>query len=362
MKTIIVLEDSSRVGFGGGQKITLTVCDILKEYITFKFVDFSDKTRFAEEVKMSYPTADFINLNQYRGSITTNRLISWPISVFYFLAHLNDGLKKIIGSDDTKQMIVYATNKRTLLYAYSLNKKFDIPYIYHAHMVERKSQLLSLILKHLLKKATTVLCVSNTVLKSVNANNKQLLYNPSSNEKGYKGVKKDCRFVIAMIGSLIPIKGIEYFIDAAKACPPDIEFRVYGDGPLRHKLKSYAEERVRFMGFCKDVIAELYGEIDVVVVATTIPEALSLSVVDAKSVGIPIIVTTPGGQSEIVRDGIDGFHVSMKDSNAIADYVKKLTTDLDLYNKMGKASYESFHSFEYNGFKKNILNIFNITQ
>ena len=267
-------------------------------------------------------------------------------------------LKRIVEGIDIENSVSYAANKRALLYAYLLNRKYNIPYIYHAHLVENRNAPYYPFLKRMLKHANAVLCVSNTVMAEMACSQKCLIYNPTLNEKGKKLLNTKDRFVVAYVGTLTPIKGVEYFIDAAYLCPEEIEFRIYGDGPLKEELMKRSNGRVRFMGFVKDIIAEEYSDIDVLVVSTIIREALPLVAVDAKSVGIPIVVTAPGGQAEIVQDGVDGFHVPMKDARAIAEKVMVLKNDRSLYEKMSESSYESSERFDYGLFKEKITSVF----
>lgn len=356
MKTILVLDDSSRVGFGGGQKMTLMVCDVLKDFFKFRFVDFSDKTRYHERVREQFPDSGFLSIGQNDGY--KGRKSIWTSSIFKLLFQGKRDAKRIVKGLDVKECVAYATGKRFLLFAYLLNKIYGIPYIYHAHLVENPHGLYYPIFKQITKKVCAILCVSKTVMDSIVSDNKQLLYNPSLNDKGPKDISTKKPFVVAFIGSLIPIKGVEYFIDAAKICDNEIEFRVYGDGPLRNELEERANGRVRFMGFVNDIIQEEYDSIDLIVVPTILKEALPLVAVDAKSVGIPLVVTSPGGQAEIVKDGIEGFHVPMMDSKAIADKVTLLAQDGVLYKSMAEASFNSFDKFNFKVFSQKVREVF----
>ena len=46
MRRIIIIENSGKVNFGGGQKITLQVAEILSKTCELVFVDFAKGTRF----------------------------------------------------------------------------------------------------------------------------------------------------------------------------------------------------------------------------------------------------------------------------------------------------------------------------
>ena len=43
---IIVLEDSSQAVFGGGQKVTVAVCEILSEFHAILIVDYAENSDF----------------------------------------------------------------------------------------------------------------------------------------------------------------------------------------------------------------------------------------------------------------------------------------------------------------------------
>lgn len=356
-KILIVFEESSRVDFGGGQRMTLTTCDILKEHFDFRFVDFSSTTRFDRIIGETYPESSLVDIGG--GGIKSKyRYLAWVKAIKPLLFHFKRDAERVVEGLDTSNAISYVTNKRSLLYAYYLNKKYHIPFIYHAHLVENPKGFYYSLFKKMVAKAESILCVSKTVLNSIPLPQSKLVYNPSMNEKGYKGEKKDNHFVVAYVGGLIPIKGVEYFVDAAKLCPADVEFRAYGDGVLRQSLEERAEGRVKFMGFCTDMISEYYKDVDILVVPTILKEALPLVAVDAKSTGIPVVTTCPGGQAEIVEDGVNGYHVPMKNAMTIAERVMQMVNNLEQYNQMSKASYESFGDFSYENYKETVNAVF----
>ena len=66
----------------------------------------------------------------------------------------------------------------------------------------------------------------------------------------------------------------------------------------------------------------------------TLIEGMGLVVLEAMACGLPVIVS-PNGPGDIVRDGIDGFIVPIRDSKAIADKLELLRTDENLRQQMG---------------------------
>lgn len=356
---VIIIEDSSLVGFGGGQAMTLTVGKILAQKYQLKFVDFTDFSRYDNEVRKKFPDSELINVKT-TGKRSRSKFLSW---IKIFIGSFFDRRKVakiILKGVDVKKCILYSTNKRTLIYANYINKKYGIPFIHHAHLVENMNSFYYPIFIKMVARATKIITVSNAVKNTIKLPQCELIYNPAVNTHGFKGEKKNDNFTVGYVGSLIPIKGVEYFVKASKACNPFVKFKVYGVGPQLEMLKKLADERVIFMGFCKDIFSEFYNGIDVLVLPTIIPESLSMVVVEAKSVGIPVIVTDMGGPAEIVTDGVDGFKIEAQNSEAIAEKINLLTSDLELYNKLAKASFESSKVFDYDTFKNKIERAFEI--
>lgn len=358
MKQIIILENSARVNMGGGQKMSLYVADILLETKEIIFADFTTKSRYWNLLCQKYKDSKKINLKGCNFS-SRLKLLNWFLEFFFLIIYAPINIKKLYTEIDKDKAIVYVTTKKGLLYAYILFILYHIPYIYHAHLVENKKSITYPILKYFFNRAKKIICVSKSVSESIDHINKSIIFNPIISTYGIKKQKVDKRFTVASIGSLIEIKGFEYFIEAAQQIDKDIEFRIYGEGIMKSKLLSISNNRIHFMGYSTNILEELYHSIDIIVVPTIIEEALNLTILEAKSVGIPAIVTNIGGQAEIVEDGINGFHVPIKDSNKIKEKIEILTSDLSLYNKMSKEAFNSSSKFEYKTFKKEILNCFN---
>jgi glycosyltransferase involved in cell wall biosynthesis len=80
-----------------------------------------------------------------------------------------------------------------------------------------------------------------------------------------------------------------------------------------------------------------------VFVLPTLCDSFALVHLEAMACGVPVI-TTPNCGS-VVRDGIDGFIVPIRDAAAIADKVELLLTDRDLRERMGRSARERTREF-----------------
>ena len=338
--------------------MTLNVASILNKNFDVAFADFASNSVYLNHIRKDFPTAPIIQMKSYTSS-SKIKLLKWFLEVVYALIFSFVNLKKVVSIVGTREVLTYATDKKTLIYVYLLQKIYGIPFILHAHLVENPSGLYYPLYMMMAKKAQKIICCSRTVVNSVKTDNTQLLYNPNLNYDGQKKYSQNKHpFVVAVAGSLITIKGFEYFVKAAKYLDPGIELRVYGSGPLKNKLKRLANNKVRFMGFCNNIVDELYADVDVVAVVTIIQEANPLSVLEAKSVGLPVIATKIGGQAELVENGKDGILVPIKDEKAIASAINTLYHDYDGYIRMAQASFNSVEKYDLNKYKCSILEIF----
>lgn len=358
MNKVIILENSGKCRFGGGQKMSLKIASILKEKYNVIFADFTKESIYLDKVKENFPNNPVIYMTGISPNIKC-KLLKWAVETIGALLYAFRNLKRITTVSGMKNVMSYATDKKTLIYAYLLKVFYGIPFILHAHLVENPKGLYYPIYMMMAKKASKIICCSRSVVESVKSDKTQLLYNPNFNRQGQKKYQLNkSPFVVAVAGSLISIKGFEYFVRAAQYLDKSIELRVYGSGPLDVDLKRISSNRVKFMGFCDNILRELYESVDVVVVPTIIQEANPLSVLEAKSVGIPVIVTNIGGQAELVHDGGDGICVPIKDEVAIANAITHLFQDKNDYLRMANASYNSAAKYDFEIYKSSILNIF----
>ncbi len=145
--------------------------------------------------------------------------------------------------------------------------------------------------------------------------------------------------VIMLPGRLTRWKGQTVFIDAIKKLGRrDIRCLLVGDAQgrddYRKELENLVEsndlgEIVRIVDHCDDMPAA-YMLTDIVVSASTDPEAFGRVVIEAQSLGRPVIATAHGGAQETVIENETGWLVPPGDSDALAKTIEKalnLTTE-----------------------------------
>lgn len=149
--------------------------------------------------------------------------------------------------------------------------------------------------------------------------------------------------VAGMIGRLEPVKGHKYFIQGAKLCLDqglDMMFIIAGSGGIEAELRQMTDnlniaDRVIFTGFLEDV-APVMNILDIFVNASYGTEASSLAMLEAMSLGKPVVATDYGGNPYQVKEGKTGFLVPIKDSDALAEVIVSILTDGNKYKQFSK--------------------------
>jgi glycosyltransferase involved in cell wall biosynthesis len=104
---------------------------------------------------------------------------------------------------------------------------------------------------------------------------------------------------------------------------------IIGDGPLAGELHRQAEglalgTRVRFTGWLTETEKALWLAAADVVCLPSEHEAQGLALIEAMGLANAVVTTPGGGQSDIVRDGVDGLFVPVGDSAALAARLTEL--------------------------------------
>jgi len=139
--------------------------------------------------------------------------------------------------------------------------------------------------------------------------------------------------VIMLPGRLTRWKGQNVFIEAvAKLGRRDIRCLIVGSDQGRTEYRGELEalverhdlgEVVRIVDHCDDMPAA-YMLADVVVSASTDPEAFGRVIVEAQALGRPVIATDHGGATETVIEGKTGWLVPPGDSPALTEAMEKV--------------------------------------
>ena len=189
--------------------------------------------------------------------------------------------------------------------------------------------------------------------EGLSAEKMEVIYNglelaPYQNLKSNGTVRKELNIpeempVVGLVANFnFEIKGHRFFLEAAKLIVeeiPNVAFLLIGDGPLRSQFEHMGNElgineHVRFLGKRNDVPL-LIANMDISVLSST-SEGLSNVILESMAAGKPVVVTSVGGNSEIVVNGENGYLVPPADAPALAKAIIRLLKNPEEATRMGK--------------------------
>lgn len=143
------------------------------------------------------------------------------------------------------------------------------------------------------------------------------------------GLRKETR-LIGTIGRLADQKAQHYFLEMASKIleiHDDVEFILVGDGPRRESLHALAvrlglDDHVHFYGFRSDAV-QILRLLDIFVLSS-IDEGLPIVILEAMSVGVPIVSSDVGDIPRVIESGKTGIVFPKGDVATMAQSVAKL--------------------------------------
>ena len=124
---------------------------------------------------------------------------------------------------------------------------------------------------------------------------------------------------------------------------PTLKLRLVGDGPERAALESLTDElhlrnNVEFLGERRDV-PELLTQAGFFV-TSSLTEGISLTLLEAMAVGLPVVATRVGGNPEIVVEGETGRLAPAANPRALADAILAMCAARADWPTLGRAGCE----------------------
>ena len=154
---------------------------------------------------------------------------------------------------------------------------------------------------------------------------------------------------VVTVARLVPWKRVDGILDVI-AKLPDVGLVVIGEGPDRSAL----ERRVRQLGITdrvymagaktKPETVGLMAACDIFVLNSTY-EGLPHVILEAMSIGLPVVATSAGGTPEVVEDGINGRLIPVQDDQSLENAIKDLLESPDLQRRLSEGGKKVIERF-----------------
>jgi glycosyltransferase involved in cell wall biosynthesis len=155
---------------------------------------------------------------------------------------------------------------------------------------------------------------------------------------------------VVFTARMVKEKGVIELIEAAEKLRHDYEGRlefwlcgrlaVNADAVSKEELEARCDGKyIKWLDFQKDIKSVL-EQCHIMAFPSYYREGVPKSLIDVCAVGRPIVTTNSIGCKDVVDDGVNGFLVPVKDSDALARKLRILIEDKALRVRMGRAARE----------------------
>ena len=170
--------------------------------------------------------------------------------------------------------------------------------------------------------------------------------------------------IVGTVAAIVDHKDYPNLIGAAKIVlekKDNVTFIALGEGELEEKMKKQAKDfnisnKFHFLGF-HHAIGSILKNFTFFVMSSKW-EGLGTSILDAQSLGLPVIATRTGGIPEIIKHNQNGLLVSPGDSKELANAILFLTENPQLQAQFSKVAKQSVKDFDISRTVQKNINLY----
>ena len=162
---------------------------------------------------------------------------------------------------------------------------------------------------------------------------------------------------VLSVGAVGLRKGSPYVLAAAKQLKDKAVFRMVGSIGVTSQAEAQLREHLELTGPApRSDIARHFAWADVFLLPS-ICEGSATVIYEALGYGLPVVCTPNAGS--VVRDGMEGFIVPVRDASAIAGRIEQLAQDLELRAQMAARAKARAAEFTVGAYGQRLLAAFN---
>jgi len=143
---------------------------------------------------------------------------------------------------------------------------------------------------------------------------------------------------------------------------PAWKFKVIGDGPMLEDMKVEAMklgilEKINFLGGRPEGVKDMSTASCLIISSYT--EGLPITLLEALSLGLPVVSSNVGGISEALTDGDNGYFVSEPDAtDSYVEKIERMFSDQATYKKMSERALASSVLFTSDRMTESTLSVY----
>lgn len=186
-------------------------------------------------------------------------------------------------------------------------------------------------------------------------------------------ISKHERVNIITVARLVEKKGVEYGIRAISVLKSNgysVKYSIIGNGELYNELYQLAidlglKEVVHLLGWMQqEELLDIMNSAHILLAPSITSaygdqEGIPVAIMEALAMGLPVVSTYHSGIPELVDDGLSGYLVPERDTEALAERLAVLIDDTNSWSEMGQAGRNKvMKEFNVEILNSNLHNIF----
>jgi glycosyltransferase involved in cell wall biosynthesis len=169
---------------------------------------------------------------------------------------------------------------------------------------------------------------SEMIRRGIPESRVEILHNPATFATLARSSTRESRRRIVYVGRLARNKGVDLLISAMANLPDSVELYVVGAGPEADSLSEMARrvpysQRIHLVGWKEPAeVRAIMSEAACLVVPSLWPEPFGLVVLEAFSLGCPVVAADTGGLRDLVIPGRTGYLFPPGSATGLAEQIR----------------------------------------
>ena len=174
-------------------------------------------------------------------------------------------------------------------------------------------------------------------------------------------------FIILFVGNVNPEKGVHVLLEAINKSKLE-NIKIIFNGGLPDYFESIFNNHVQILKHRNISIivnpgepSQNYGAASIFVLPS-VHESFGLVVLEAMAAGLPVIVSDMVGAKDCVKEGVNGYVFSSGNSDELSIILKKLYSNKELVDKMGRSSAAIAENYDWSLIVTKLVNLINSSE
>ena len=172
---------------------------------------------------------------------------------------------------------------------------------------------------------------------------------------------------LLFVGRLAAEKNVPLLLEALAEVSELFETTLLGDGPLerelKHQVASLRLHNVHFHGRVDgEQLRNAYLAADILVQPSTSEGGLSLALLEALAMGLPVVATDLATNRELIVHGKNGFLIAPDDPAALSAALVEITGDGDRYAHMSREARKVAEHYGWDAVGDDFLRVYDLAR